>query len=213
MQRRNRRLGSAQKGRADLDRVGAERESRRDSASIADPAGRHHRQPHGVAHLRQECDQSRLRIDVVGEEHAAMAARFAPLSDDAVGSIVFEPARLGDSRGGRKDQRAGRLDAREQRSRRQAEMKAHDRGPRLFNDRAHGRVEGRTDRRGGNGGGIEAGLGIEGRESLAPARLDLGIGLGLAMGEKIDVERRVRRLPDGGDLVAQAIGREHGGRQ
>ena len=92
-------------------------------------------------------------------------------------------------------------------------MKAHDRGPRLFDDCAHRLAEGRANGRGGDGGRIEAGFGIIWREPLAPARLDLRIGLGLGMGEEIDVERRVRRLSDGGDLLAQAIGREHRGRQ
>ena len=81
-------------------------------------------------------------------------------------------------------------------------MKAHDRRPRLLNDSAHGLVKGRADRRGGNGGWIDASLGVIGGEPIAPARLDLGIGLRLSMAKEVHVERGVRRLSDGGNLLA-----------
>ena len=116
--------------------------------------------------------------------------------------MLFEPARLGDRRGGRKDQRADRFDPRKQVSGRQAEMKAHDRRPRLLKDCAHGLAKRGADRRDGNGGWIDASLGVIGREPIAPARLDLGIGLRLGMAKEVHVERGVRRLSDGGDLLA-----------
>jgi hypothetical protein len=92
-------------------------------------------------------------------------------------------------------------------------MKAHDRRPRLFNHCAQARVEGRADWPCGNGGWIDAGLGIVGREPLAPARLDFQIGRRLGVAKEVHVERRARGIPDSGDLFAQAVGREHGRRQ
>ena len=133
MQWRNRRLRRAQIGGADLNRVGAERKGRRDSAPVAIPPAATTGKANGVAHLRQERDQTRLRVDIVGQEHAPMPACLAALGNDCVDSALLEPARLGDSCGGRKDQRAGRFDARKQLGGRQAEMKADDRRPRFFN--------------------------------------------------------------------------------
>ena len=69
--------------------------------------------------------------------------------------LLFEPARFGDGSGGRKDQRASRLDARKQRSGWQAEIEAATR-PRVFSHRALRPIEGRADQRGGNGGRIDA---------------------------------------------------------
>jgi hypothetical protein len=67
--------------------------------SLMPPSRRHDRQAHGVAHLRQQRNQTRLSVDVVGQEHAAMPAGLAALGNDCVGAILFEPARLGDGGG------------------------------------------------------------------------------------------------------------------
>ena len=85
-----------------------------------------------------------------------MPTSLPALRNDRVDSILFEPARLGDSGGGRKDQRAGSFDPRKQLSWRQAEMKAHDRRPHLFNERAHRLAKGRAGWRGGDGGRVDA---------------------------------------------------------
>ena len=88
---RNERLRRAQVGGADLDRIGSERKSCRDSASIANSARRDYRQAHGVAHLRQKRNQAWLCINVIGKEHAAMPARLASLRNNAVDSVRLEP--------------------------------------------------------------------------------------------------------------------------
>ena len=77
-----------------------------------------------------------------------MPASFAALSNDDVGSALLEPTRLGDGGGGRKDERARRFDARNQRGGRQAEMKADYGRPSFFNDRAQGLSERRARRPG-----------------------------------------------------------------
>ena len=99
MDRRNRRLRRAQEAAADLDRIGAERKGRRDSAPVADSTGRHDWQAHGVAHLRQKRNQAGLGVTVIGKERAAMSAGLAALGDGRIGSMALEPARLGDGRG------------------------------------------------------------------------------------------------------------------
>ena len=117
-----------------------------------------------------------------------MPARLAALGDDRVDSVLFEPARLGDGGGGREGQRAGRFDARKQLGGRQAEMKADDRRPRLFNHRAQGCVEGRTDRRGGNSGWIDANLGIVGRSRFRQRASISGSDMGSAWQKKFTLK-------------------------
>ena len=91
-------------------------------------------------------------------------------------------------------------------------MKADDRRPRLFNDRAHGRVEGRADRRGRDGGWVEARLGIVGRELLASAHHSR-IGLGSPWVKKLTLKGASVACLMAAICSAQAVGREHRRRQ
>ena len=109
------RLRTAQVGAADLHAGGAERECRRDPARVADGAGRDHRHLHRIDHLRHQREGADLRRQIVGQEHAAMAARLAALRDDRIDAALLQPARLVD--GGRRTDHdaAGRLDPLHQR--------------------------------------------------------------------------------------------------
>ena len=91
---------ASQIGRADLHRAGAQREGRRDAAPVGDGAGGDHWHAHRVHHLRQQGIQARLGMDVIGQEHAAMAAGLGSLGDDGVHAARVQPARFRD-RGGR----------------------------------------------------------------------------------------------------------------
>jgi hypothetical protein len=127
---------------------------------------------------------------------------FPALRNDGVDSMLLEPARLGDGCGGRKDQRARGFDTRKQLAGRQAEMKAHDGRPHLFDDRAHRLAEWCACWRRCNAGRVDAGLGIIGGEPIAPARLGFGIGRRLGMAEEIHVVGSVGLSPDRSNLFA-----------
>jgi hypothetical protein len=51
---------------------------------------------HRIDNLRQQCEQTGLRLDVVVEKHAAMATGLATLRNHGVDAPRGEPARFGD---------------------------------------------------------------------------------------------------------------------
>src|SRR5208283_686671 len=163
------------------------RKRRRDPAPIANSPRRDDRQAHRVARLRQERKQGGLSIDVVRKEHPAMSARLTTLHDDPVDFAFFQPARLGDSGGRGKNQRAARFDPRKQRRTGQAKMKADDLRTRFLDGLAHLLVEGRARWPRPNTGEGESGFGIEARESSAPTGLDRRIRRRLYVTEKVHV--------------------------
>ena len=68
-------------------------------------------------------------VGVLGQEHAAVAARFDALRDDGVDAARFEPARLGRGRGRAQDRAPAALTRLHQARLRQAEVEAHDLRP------------------------------------------------------------------------------------
>ena len=105
------RLRAAQVGGADLHARRAQREGRRNAASIGNAAGRNHRHLHRIDHLRHQRKGAGLFGDVFGQEHAAMTARLGTLRNNDVGAVLFQPDRLfHDGCRGHHDA-AGRLDA------------------------------------------------------------------------------------------------------
>ena len=110
VRRRNLRFRAPEIGRADLHAGGAERERCRDAARVGDGAGGDDRHLHGIDDLRHQRESAGLRGDVVGQEHAAMAAGLVALRDDRVDAALFEPARFGDGRGGADDHATCGLD-------------------------------------------------------------------------------------------------------
>ena len=86
VQRRDRRFRTQQECASWLHARGAEREGCRHAAGVADAAGRDHRHPDRLGHLRQQGEGARLGGQVVGEEHSAVAAGFGALGDDRIGT-------------------------------------------------------------------------------------------------------------------------------
>ena len=206
---RCRRLRRAKKGRADLHRVGAERECGLDAPSVRDAAGGDNRHLHGIAHLRQQREKSRLPIRVARQEHGAMAARFLALCDHRISAMRFEPARFGHRRRGRQNHRAGLLDAREQGGRRHAEMKRDDGRLRFFNDGAERLVERIAHDTGFDLRRIDALFAVIGRERRAPGMLRSFILRGSFVTEEVDVQRSIRRRANDCDLLTQLRGGDH----
>ncbi len=83
------RLGTEEIGRADLRHVRPQDQRRRHAAAIGYAAGGNHRNGDGVDNLRQQGEQSRLRGDVPGQEHAAMATGLRTLANDCVNTLFF----------------------------------------------------------------------------------------------------------------------------
>jgi hypothetical protein len=59
-----------------------------------DTAGRDDRHPHRIDHLRHQRKRAGLLGDIVGQEHAAVAARLRALRDDDVGAVLLQPDRF-----------------------------------------------------------------------------------------------------------------------
>ena len=155
--RRRDHLGfrAAQIGAADLHAGRAERKRRRDAAPVGDAAGRDHRHLHRIDHLRHQRKRAGLLGDIVGQEHAAMAAGLRALRDDDVGAVLLQPDRFLHDGRRRHHDGAGRLDALDQRRIRQAEMEADHFRLQLLDERAHRFIERRAV------GGVDRRRGIE----------------------------------------------------
>jgi hypothetical protein len=128
-----------------------------------------------------------------------MPARLASLRNNAIDPVRLEPARLGNGRGRRKGQGAGRFGAREQAWMRQAEMEAHDSRARLLHDSA------RSPRKAPAPAPFECRKGrLRPRHSKAQAARQrasiAGSGAGSAWQKKLG---SLRLSSDGGDLFAQ----------
>jgi hypothetical protein len=89
MRRQHRRFRTMHVGAADLHGRGAERQRRHDPARVRDGAGGDHRHLHRVHHLRHQRKGADLRRQIVGQEHAAMAAGLVALGDDDVAAVLL----------------------------------------------------------------------------------------------------------------------------
>ena len=207
------RFRATQIGTADLHAGGAERKRRRDAAPVRDAAGGDNGDLRRVDHLRHQCERPRLLGNIVGQEHAAMAAGLGALGDDGIDAVILEPDRLLHDGRRRYHDAAGRLDAREQRLVRQAEMEAHDFGLQLLDQFAHRRVE-----RGAIGGvdrlsRVEPEFLVIRRKPLLPLSLASGVGVDRLVAKEIHIDRRRHPLPDNIDLLARFLNRQHGAGQ
>ena len=203
------RFRATQIGTADLHAGGAERKRRRDAAPVGDSAGGDYRHPHRVNHLRHQRKRAGLLGDIVGQEHAAVAARLRALRDDDVGAILLQPDRFLHDGRRRHHDAAGRLDPLDQRRIRQAEMEADHFRLQLFDDSAHRLIERRAV------GGVDRRCRIDiqflvvGAKPRLPPRLARGIGIDRRMAEEVHVDGCRDALADDVDLLARLLGREH----
>ena len=172
-------------------------------APVGDAAGGDHRHGDGVDDLRHERERADLRLDAVGEEHAAVAAGLEALGDDRVAAALLEPDRLVD--GGRRgdDLRPGGAHPVEEGCVGQAEVEADDLRAQLLDERAEGGVERRAVAGRGRRRRVEAELAVVGREPGLPRRLAPGVGRGRAVAEEVDVDRPVGPLADDAELGAE----------
>ena len=189
---------------AQLDGAGAEREGRRNSASVGDPARGDHRHPDRIGDLREKREQAYGFRRVGAEEAAGVTARLESLRDHGIDAALGQPLRLGDRGGAAEDDRAGGFDAVKQRSVGQAEMEADDLGAKLLDDGAHRLVEGQAKRTAAIR--LDAEFIIIGLEQCPPRRVVRRFGHSVT--EEVEVDRPARPRPDLGDLVAHLIRRE-----
>jgi hypothetical protein len=151
--------------------------------------------------------------DVLGEEHAAVAAGLVALRDHSIGAVLLEPHRLGGNRGRAQHDRPRSLDPLEKRSIGQAEMEAHDLGLELFDHLAERGVERRAAARRHRCRRIDAQFLVIGLEPVAPARFPRIVGHRRRVTEEIQVDRLVGHGADFRELLAQRLRGEHRARQ
>ena len=72
---------------------------RGNAAGIGDAARGDHRHGDGVDDLRNQREGADLGGDIIGEEHAAVAAGLSALGDDRVAAVCFQPPSFIDGRG------------------------------------------------------------------------------------------------------------------
>jgi hypothetical protein len=142
-----------------------------------------------------------------------VAAGFGALRDDRVDAARLEPARLVHRRRRGDDLRAPAAHVREQLGRGQAEVKAHDRWPEFRDELRRLDVERCASRSCGNLRGVEPELAVIRRQRGAPRALARRIRRRLCVAEEVHVVRLRRVRGDSGDLVAQAVGRQHRARE
>src|ERR1700712_5893718 len=105
-----------------------------------------------------------------------MPARLESHRNDRIAAMRFEPARFSHGRSRCNDLCAGRLDAIEQRFIWQSEMKAHDLGFKVFDQRAKFGIEGTTDGTRWRDFRIKAMLDVVRSEPCSPREIARGIG-------------------------------------
>jgi len=154
-----------------------------------------------------------FRGDVGLEERAAMTSGLRALGDDGVNAPLGKPDGFLDARGRAQDFAADSLDAGKQIGCRQAEMKARDRRPQLFDQGAGLFTEGlqtslqRERRRSG------AKRGVVRRKTLQPGLLVGHISGRGRMAKEVEVDGLVALRPELGQPSADLVGREHGARE
>ena len=82
------------RGAADLHAGCPQREVGSDTAPVGDAAGCDDRHLHRIDHLWHQRKGTGLLGDIVGQEHAAMAASLRALRDDDVGTVLLQPDRF-----------------------------------------------------------------------------------------------------------------------
>jgi hypothetical protein len=143
-----------------------------------------------------------------------MASRLNALRDDGVTAVRFQESCFVDRRSGTNNFASRSLDPRHQFFFRQAIVKAHDRGPCLFDDCATGCVKWLARRVCDGRGRINAELEIVRLESFPPRVLARIAWHRHLVREKIEIERpvagcRAKLL----DLCANLLAAQHAGRQ
>ena len=118
-----------------------------------------------------------------------MAAGLQPLRDHRIDPPALQPARLGDGRRGRDDERTGRLYPGQQVVGWQAEMETDDGRLEAFDQSGRLRVERLAAGTGGDAGRVDAELAVIRRKARPPRRLARRIGRWRRVGEEIDVPR------------------------
>ena len=91
---------------SELNTGSTEREGRGNAPRVANAARRDNRNLDRIDDLRDERESPDLGGKVLGEEHAAVAARLIALRDHDVGAVLLEPHRLRGDGGGTDDDRA-----------------------------------------------------------------------------------------------------------
>ena len=200
---------AAQVGCADLHAGRAQRKCGSDATTVGNAASRDHRHPHRIGHLRDQRECARLRCDVIGQEHAAMATGFGALRDDRIDATLLQPHRFLDDGGRGDDDAAGVPHPLEQAFLRQAEMEADDLRLERLDHLAHRGVERRTRGSRDRHRRIELQLFIIRCEFATPCRLARRIRHGRRVGEEIHRYRRADLLAENVDLIARLLRRQH----
>ena len=78
-------------GSSDLHGGSAEREGRHDATRVGNAASSDDRYLHRIDDLRHERHRADLGCDIVGQEHAAVAACLVALRDDGVAAFGLQP--------------------------------------------------------------------------------------------------------------------------
>src|SRR6185503_15362620 len=162
------------------------------------------------AHQSEGAD---LHSDIRLEEHAAMPSRLCALGDDCVDAALGEPQPLAEARRAAQDLAARRLDAREQRLRRQTEMEANDLGAQRLYRSAVSLAEWRVTCRKRKRRRLNAKLGEVGRDALEPCPILCEIRRRYSVAEEIEVERLVAARPELSPAGANLIRAKRGARQ
>ena len=206
-------LGAKQISRSHLHGSGAERDGRAHAARVGDTAGGDHRHLHRARHLRHQRESADLCAQVLGQEDAAMAARFHTLGDDRVHAVRFEPKGFLDGGCRREDFRAPGAHPIEQPGGRQAEVEADERGLEFL--QGVGSLGGERGAAGPfrNRIRIDAVLAVVRGKRRAPRCFAPRVGHGRPVGEEVRVVRPVGRRADRGKLLAHRLDAQHRARQ